>query len=138
MGEDVGNPNLTRCSDCNGTVSINARACPHCGCAFEAPRRKLGFRLSGWQIFGLLLLAFYALGSLSSKDTETAVVPISEGSVAAPLLPDGPVIPRSDPGDKGSYYLIESRRMGEVGLDTPQEGWAIRSGLYPHRNQLPQ
>lgn len=125
MGADVNNPNLTTCGDCNGVVSINAASCPHCGCAFEAPKKKAKPKISWWAVgVGLILFSVYLNDQAEKSEAEyaaSAPTPIPQPVTMGYSTPTGAEvaaaetrIPRNDPGDKGQYFLIESSRSGDV------------------------
>jgi hypothetical protein len=48
---------LTECSECDGTVSSKASACPHCGYVINKPKRYTLFSFL-WDVVKLLTLLF--------------------------------------------------------------------------------
>jgi hypothetical protein len=69
---------MTTCRQCEGTVSTEARACPHCGAAAPAPVADAGDAQAPWRapLFALMALvvlvggAFWYVDYAAERDTE--------------------------------------------------------------------
>jgi hypothetical protein len=107
---------LLKCRECGSKISSQAKSCPICG--LPNPTGKISGKAKiGLVLVGVFIVALAMNGSGENSRRNVNVVP-APSEIVDERVPHsteaGIPIPKTMAGDKGSYFLLESKRNGEV------------------------